>query len=369
MQKRPPRHVRRISANRGGDLRERPQQREIDPQPGLRPSKALALEEPGVRQTRYGSIYSESEPMSRAAKRTKNNIDSNFGREEHELLEQAKRDLANEELMSIDVVVGDGAEGITARLIVPRQFAHVAYGGLKLFKPAATDDPTYQVIMFFDQEFERNKSKLLPEKDITIRLAHAPDGRVVKFVRNSNYFGEWKKGVFAGEDFRVKQNGDAIFLHAGCRKDTLENRHGSYATNYSLFVALSANGKTSTTCKVLARKGRERSWLIQDDGGILYRNGQFRGFEAGGLFIKTDCLNPGEQIEAYYACLRETTFWKMSLSPTTAASISTIFPTPATAGPWSNAAISCTRPTTSMPGASTTCSSLPAALSFQPWPG
>ena len=51
--------------------------------------KALALEEPGVRQTRYGSIYSESEPMSRAAKRTKNNVDSNFGREEHELLEQA----------------------------------------------------------------------------------------------------------------------------------------------------------------------------------------------------------------------------------------------------------------------------------------
>jgi phosphoenolpyruvate carboxykinase (ATP) len=106
----------------------------------------------------------------------------------------------------------------------------------------------------------------------------------------------------------VKQGGDAIFLHAGCRKDTLENRHGNYETNYSLFVALSANGKTSTTCKVLARKGRERSWLIQDDGGILYRNGQFRGFEAGGLFIKTDCLNPGEQIEAYYACLRETTF-------------------------------------------------------------
>jgi phosphoenolpyruvate carboxykinase (ATP) len=59
---------------------------------------------------------------------------------------------------------------------------------------------------------------------------------------------------------------------------------------------------------VLARKGHERSWLIQDDGGTLTRNGQFRGFESGGLFIKTDCLNPGEQIEAYYACLRKDTF-------------------------------------------------------------
>ena len=88
----------------------------------------------------------------------------------------------------------------------------------------------------------------------------------------------------------------------------MENRHGAYVTSYSLFVALSANGKTSTTCKVLARKGRERSWLIQDDGGTLYRDGRFRGFEAGGLFIKTDCLNPGDQIEAYYACLRKDTF-------------------------------------------------------------
>ena len=177
--------------------------------------------------------------------------------------------------------------------------------------------------MFFDEEYETNKDKPLPQKEITIRLAHAPDGRMVKFVRNSNYFGEWKKGVFAGEDYRAKLKGDAIFLHAGCRKDTLETHHGPYQTSYSLFVALSANGKTSTTCKVLARKGRERSWLIQDDGGTLYRDGRFRGFEAGGLFIKTDGLNPGEQIEAYYACLKRRPSWKTCTSTETADSTST----------------------------------------------
>ena len=270
--------------------------------------KALALEEPEVKQTKYGSLYAESEPMSRAAKRTKNNIDSDFGAGEHALLEQAQNTLADEKLVSIDVEVGDGTEAVTARLIVPRRFAHVAYAGAKLFRPTTTENPTYQVIMFFDRAFDENKSRLLPDKDITIRLAHAADGRLVKFVRNSNYFGEWKKGAFAGENYRAKLHGDAIFLHAGCRKDTLENRHGAYVTNYSLFVALSGNGKTSTTCRVLARKGRERSWLIQDDGGTLYRDGRFRGFEAGGLFIKTDCLNPGDQLEAYYACLRKNTF-------------------------------------------------------------
>lgn len=270
--------------------------------------KALSKEEPEVRETRYGSIVTDSEPMSRAAKFTKNNIDTSFGQAEFDLLEKAKHALAHAEVVSIDVEVGDGTDGTTARLIVPRRFAHVAYGGLKLFKPTTTEDPTYQVILFIDEDYEDNKSRPLPEKAITIRLAHAPDGRLVKIVRNSNYFGEWKKGVFAGENYRAKLGGDAIFLHAGCRKDTLENRRGVYSTSYSLFVALSANGKTSTTCKVLARKGRERSWLIQDDGGTLYRNGRFRGFEAGGLFVKTDGLNPGEQIEAYYACLRPNTF-------------------------------------------------------------
>ena len=270
--------------------------------------KALSLEEPEVKRSRYGSIVVDSEPMSRAAKFTKNNVDARFGQAEYGLLEQAKKALAGQELVSIDVEVGDGTLGITARLIVPRRHAHVAYGGRKLFKPTTTDNPTYQVILFFDDLYEANRTRALPEKEITIRLAHAADGRMVKFVRNSNYFGEWKKGVFAGENYRAKLKGDAIFLHSGCRKDTLENRHGIYTTSYSLFVALSANGKTSTTCKVLARKGRERSWLIQDDGGTLYRDGRFCGFEAGGLFVKTDGLNPGDQIEAYYACLRKDTF-------------------------------------------------------------
>ncbi|OHB68348.1 MAG: hypothetical protein A2V70_06755 [Planctomycetes bacterium RBG_13_63_9] len=270
--------------------------------------RALALEEPEVRATKYDNLVAESEPMSRAAKFTQNNIDTAFGDAERQLLRQAKERLAPEEIVAIDVVIGDGSEAVTARLMVPRRFAHVAYGGKKLFRTTMTADPTYQVVMFFDEQHEHNKSKPLPEKDITIRNAHSPEGRLVKIVRNSNYFGEWKKGVFTGEDYRVKLRGDALFLHAGCRKDTLETSHGPYMSSFSLFVALSANGKTSTTCKVLARKGHERSWLIQDDGGVLYRDGRFRGFEAGGLFIKTDGLNPDDQVEAYYGALKRRTF-------------------------------------------------------------
>ena len=216
--------------------------------------RRLSLEEEGTRKTKYGNVVADSEPMSRAAMFTKNNIDAEFGNDERALLQEAIARLGSEELVSIDVEVGDGKEDVTARLILPRRFAHVAYGGRKLFRPTATETPTYQVIMFFDESFEPNKSKPLPEKDITIRNAHSVDGRLVKIARNSNYFGEWKKGVFTERIFASNKDGDAIFLHAGCRKDTLETAHGPYNTSFSLFVALSANGRRARPARFSPEK-------------------------------------------------------------------------------------------------------------------
>jgi hypothetical protein len=86
--------------------------------------RSFAIQEPDVRQTKYGSLVVVSEPMSRAAAMTKNNVDDEFGDAERKLLEQAKNSLAKEELVSIDVLVGDGSEGITARLILPKTFSH-----------------------------------------------------------------------------------------------------------------------------------------------------------------------------------------------------------------------------------------------------
>jgi phosphoenolpyruvate carboxykinase (ATP) len=132
------------------------------------------------------------------------------------------------------------------------------------------------------------------------------DGRVIKIVRNSNYIGEYKKGVFAAEDWAAKKRG-GIFLHAGCREDYLQSVHGDYRTSRTLLVALTANGKTSTTSKILARKGREKSWLVQDDGGTLLPDGSFHGFEGGGLFAKAEGVNPGSQMEIFYGLLRPDT--------------------------------------------------------------
>jgi phosphoenolpyruvate carboxykinase (ATP) len=272
--------------------------------------RSIVEKEPGVRKTIYGSLVVESEPTSRAAMFTKNSVDFRFGEEERQLLIKCEEILAEKRLISIDRTVGNRASSITVRLIIPDAFSHVGYGGRNLFLPttAKTPRPDYYIIFFADDKFETNKSKVLPEKDITIRLAFLPEGRVVKVVRNSNYIGEYKKGVFAAEDWTAKTMKGGIFLHAGCREDYLQSVHGEYQKVRTLLLALSANGKTTLTCRILARKRKEQSWLVQDDGGTLMPTGSFHGFEAGGIFVKTEDVTPGEQREIFFGLLKPNTF-------------------------------------------------------------
>lgn len=271
--------------------------------------RALIEKQPGVKKTIYGNFVAESEPTSRAQNFTRNSVDSSFGKNELELLAQCEKALAGERLISIDRIVGNENSETVVRVIVPARFAHLAYGGRNLFIPVKrkVEKPTYQIIFFVDEAWEANKSRPLPQKDITIRLAMLEDGRVIKIVRNSNYIGEYKKGVFAAEDWVAKTRRGGIFLHAGCREDYLQLAQGGYKAVRTLLTALSANGKTTTTCRIIARKGMERSWLIQDDGGTLMPDGSFRGFEAGGVFVKTEGVNPGEQVEIYYGLLKRET--------------------------------------------------------------
>ena len=271
--------------------------------------RKLVGKEPGVKKTLYRNFVARSEPTSRSAMFTKNSIDHPFGEDEVRLLAQCEAVLGKERLISIDRIVGNETSTTTVRLIVPEQFAHVAYGGKNLFIPPKGEvkRPNYYILFFADEAFETNQSRPLPEKDITIRLAMLDDGRFVKVIRNGNYIGEYKKGVFAAEDWVAKTKRAGIFLHAGCREDYLQSAHGDYRLTRTLLVALSANGKTTTTCRILARKGKEKSWLIQDDGGTLMPNGSFHGFEAGGIFVKTEGVNPGEQIEIYYGLLKPET--------------------------------------------------------------
>lgn len=269
----------------------------------------LVAKEDGIIKTVYDNYVAESEPTSRSQQFTKNSVDDAFGDEELRLLQKCEEALAKETIISVDRTVGDTDSVTVVRLLVPAKFAHVAYGGQNLFIPVKHrfEKPDYTIVFFGDDAWKTNKSKPLPEKDITIRLAFLDDGRAVKIIRNSNYIGEYKKGVFACEDYVTKMKRGGIFLHAGCREDYLQSTRGEFNPVRTLLIALSANGKTTTTCKILARKGMERSWLIQDDGGMLLPDGTFHGFEAGGVFVKTEGVNPGEQAEIFYGLLKPAT--------------------------------------------------------------
>ena len=123
--------------------------------------------------------------------------------------------------------------------------------------------------VFIQDTRTEEKYPLAINRDFFLLFA---DTRLINNQEEINNIIEKLSEIFSYE----QEKKDGIFLHAGCRQDYLEMAHGGYERQNSLFVALSANGKTSTTCKVLARKGREESWLIQDDGGTLTKEGSFK---------------------------------------------------------------------------------------------
>ena len=145
--------------------------------------------------------------------------------EEEALAAKAVEMMSSEKLLSLDVWVGDGADGVSARFLMPLAHADVAYGLKLLFNHPAmvVDDPTYTIIFFTDEAFEANKSKRLAEKDIQVRLFMGEKrGEQVKICRNTAYMGEGKKGVFQFESWRVKAiDKTGVFLHAGARRDRM----------------------------------------------------------------------------------------------------------------------------------------------------
>ena len=263
--------------------------------------KELAVRQEGVIQTQIGSVAADSEPMSRAAPHTTNNIDHPFGEEEEQLALEAVEYLSREQVISLDTIVGDGRDGITARFLIPEVYSQLAYGlKLLLDYPAArvVEDPTYTIIFFTDESFENNKHKKLADKDITIRLWMGEKrGDQVKICRNSTYLGEGKKGVFQFEDWRIKSiDKTGIFLHAGARRDRLwiydlESERPELKEVVMGVSGLTATGKTTTLCRKFAKLPGESSEMIGDDGGTLGYDGSYRAFEVGGLYVKTEGLD------------------------------------------------------------------------------
>ncbi|MBW2649853.1 MAG: phosphoenolpyruvate carboxykinase, partial [Deltaproteobacteria bacterium] len=280
--------------------------------------KEIALQQEGVIQTNLGSVAADSEPMSRSAPHTRNNVDDPFGEEEEALAAQAVECLSREKIVCLDTIVGDGKDGVTARFIMPDAYAQIAYGVKLLFEDTqaarVVEDPTYTIIFFTNDSFEPNKFKKLIDKDVAVRLWMGDKrGDQIKICRNSTYVGEAKKGIFQFESWRVKEIDKlGIFLHSGARKDhlwiyDLETERPELQERVTGVSGLTATGKTTTLCRKLAKIPKETSEMTGDDGGTLGFDGSYAAFEQGGLYIKTEGLDES-QPEILRAVLSPDTF-------------------------------------------------------------
>ncbi|MGV8081297.1 MAG: phosphoenolpyruvate carboxykinase [Syntrophales bacterium] len=267
--------------------------------------KDIATRQEGVIRTSYGSLASDSEPMNRSAPHTKNSVDDAFGEEEEILAEQAVSCLREERIVSLDVFVGDGRDGVSCRFLVPEPFAQIAYGLKLLFDdspaPRQVEDPTYTILFFSDEAFRLNRCRKLLDKDLTVRLMMGSRrGEQVKICRNTMYLGEGKKGVFHFENWRVKAiDRTGVFLHAGARRDMLwvfcpETDRPDMTEVVTAVSGLTATGKTTTLCRSFARLPRESSEMIGDDGGTFGYDGGYEAFEMGGLYVKTEGLDESQ---------------------------------------------------------------------------
>ncbi len=266
--------------------------------------KRLAVRQDGVIQTQMGSVAADSEPMNRSAPHTRNSIDHPFGEPEERLAAQAVDVLSRERVISLDTIIGDGRDGVTARFLIPEPYAQLAYGLKLLFdRPEARviDVPTYTIVYFTDGQFEANKAKKLLDKDVMVRLFMGERrGEQVKICRNTIYLGEGKKGIFQFEDWRVKAiDRSGIFLHAGARRDYLwiydENTERPELQEVVMAVSgLTATGKTTTLCRKFSKLPRETSEMIGDDGGAIGFDGSYTAFEVGGLYVKTEGLDESQ---------------------------------------------------------------------------
>jgi phosphoenolpyruvate carboxykinase (ATP) len=266
--------------------------------------KQIALRQEGVIQTQIGSVAADSEPMNRSAPHTRNSVDHPFGEAEEALARQAVDVLSRERIIALDTIIGDGADGVTTRFIIPEQYAQIAYGLKLLFdgpQARVVDDPTYTIIYFTDEHFEANKARKLIDKDIMVRLFMGDRrGEQVKICRNTIYLGEGKKGVFQFEDWRIKAiDKRGIFLHAGARRDYLwiYDQHTERPQLQEVVTAVSgltATGKTTTLCRKFSKLPRETSEMIGDDGGAIALDGSYAAFEIGGLYVKTEGLDASQ---------------------------------------------------------------------------
>ena len=238
-------------------------------------------------KTEHGSPSYVSEERSRNADKTKTDVDETFTPDDLDHLRRAL-DLAGEtELFCLDRRVGRHPDhSYVCRLYVPQEYGRIALAWAKLLEPVEGDaEPDFRTLQ-------------LPDYDETMIRVFVDEG--VTYALGSDYTGEAKKSFLRLFMHRAKEAG-GLGLHAGTKEVRVEDEAGTLREVGQAFLGLSATGKSTLTSHGCWLDEPERAIMLQDDVCALLPDGSVAGSEGGGLFIKTQGLDPDEQPALYDA--------------------------------------------------------------------
>ena len=265
-----------------------PEARSIEVNPTRERLRELASHH--ERSTEFGSASYVTEVRARSAKDTRNTVDGQVSEADLQTIRKVREFLKDKRLIQVDRTLGTGGSGddYACRLYVSRPFARLA-------------------LMFHSSLVPPHPSKSDAPDFITIDVPNWPGDRAIlvdategiTYVLNSDYYGEIKKSFLRQGMYRAKMEG-RLGLHAGSKEVRVRAADGQLETQGMLFFGLSGTGKSSLTCHDFGLAGDEGVHVRQDDVVFIDRNGQAKGTEAGGFYIKTEYLSPEDQ-EAIYS--------------------------------------------------------------------
>lgn len=242
--------------------------------------------------TEYGSPSYVSETRSRCADVTKNAVDDEFDKSDHELMNEAVQYAHDAEMVCLDRRLGRHPEHTyVCRYYVPKEYGRIALAWATLFEPAGADDgePDFVTVQVPDRD--ETAIRVLPDEGVTV-------------VLGSDYTGEAKKSFLRLFMDRVKRAG-GLGLHAGSKRVRIEDDAGNHRTVGQVFLGLSATGKSTLTSHGFDLEAPENAEMLQDDVCALLSDGTVAGTEGNGLYVKTIGLDREEQAAIYDAVTHE----------------------------------------------------------------
>ncbi|MFW5929740.1 MAG: phosphoenolpyruvate carboxykinase (ATP) [Halobacteriota archaeon] len=238
------------------------------------------------RTTEFGSPSYVSEVRSRVSDRTKNAVDHDFDDEDHALLHEAADATEKEDLVCVDLRLGDGDYSYVCRFYVEQDHARIALALTRLYPRAEDGEPEFTTVQL--PGHAETAVRVLPDEGFNA-------------VLGTDYSGEAKKSFLRLFMYRVKRAG-GLGLHAGSKRVRLD---GGEREVGQLFLGLSATGKSTLTAHDLGLQPPEEAVMLQDDVCGLLSDGRVVGSEPNGLYLKTDGLDADVQPDVHAAVTSE----------------------------------------------------------------